>query len=96
VPAAPAGAPAAAAQDAGRLAREQKIGAAAVQLRRASMPLVKPVGRLRINGQRRVEPAMFRFSGKELSHPEQARRRGVGRPGHVSGMIKHRDGGPAG
>jgi hypothetical protein len=29
------------------------------------------------------------FQGTELPRPEQARRRAVGRPGRVSGMIKH-------
>jgi hypothetical protein len=29
------------------------------------------------------------FQGTELPRPEQARRRAVCRPGHVSGMIKH-------
>lgn len=32
---------------------------------------------------------ILRFQGTELPCPEQARRRAVGRPGHVSGMIKH-------
>jgi hypothetical protein len=45
------------------------------------------VGTLRINGQRRVIPAVFAFQRNKLSATDQRRHSAEGRHGHVSGII---------